>query len=206
MVAQEAMQVVWGRAEGQAVLEDERELADGVDPAALGDPVAGRHHLPVERGVDRLAPAVALTRGNTDKQRPQATGGVVAGTLPRIESDEVERVALAQHVGAVARNPARRGLHGHPLAAQRELHDAGPIELRRQAWDGHGVSMRRDVARSRDRYSAASRPPSTKITWPFTNDDASDARNTAAPTSSDGSPQRPAGVRPGASRRRPHPR
>ena len=119
----------WGRSERQAVLEGEPELPDGVDPAALPEPVAGRHHLPVERGVDRLAPAMALMRGDAKEQRLQATGGVIAGTLPWIESDEVERVALAQHVGAVARNPARRGLHGHPLAAQREVDDAGTLKL-----------------------------------------------------------------------------
>ena len=42
------------------------------------------------------------------------------------------------------------------------------------------------------RYSAASRPPSTEMTWPFTNDEASDARKTAAPTDIEGSHQRPA--------------
>ena len=46
VVAHDAMQVVWGRAEGQAVLEDEPELPDGVDPAAFREPVAGRHHHP----------------------------------------------------------------------------------------------------------------------------------------------------------------
>src|SRR3954447_9453792 len=33
------------------------------------------------------------------------------------------------------------------------------------------------------------------MTWPLTNDAASEARNTQAPTSSSGAPQRPAGVR-----------
>lgn len=44
-------------------------------------------------------------------------------------------------------------------------------------------------------YTAASMPPSTKMIWPLTKFEASEARKTAAPISSWGLPHRPAGVR-----------
>ena len=137
VVPEDPAEALRGRPEGEPVPQDERDLAEGVDPAPLGEAVPGRDDHPVEGRVDRFAPAVALAGGDADDQGPQPAGGVVAALLVGVEADEVERVALGQHVGPVAGDPAPGGVDGHPLAAQGEVDDAGTLELRRRPARSH---------------------------------------------------------------------
>ena len=46
-----------------------------MDPLPLGHAVGGRDHLPVERGVDRLAPAMGLAGRDAEQERPHAPAG-----------------------------------------------------------------------------------------------------------------------------------
>jgi hypothetical protein len=51
---------------------------------------------------------------------------VVAATPIWIEADEVERVALRQHVGPMAQDPATGRVHRHPLTAQGKATTSAP--------------------------------------------------------------------------------
>ena len=97
--------------------------------------------------------AVALAGRHADQQGPQAAGGVVAASPIGIEADEVERVALRQHVGPVARDLAPGRVHRHPLAAQGKADNERPLELGRRpgntdGWD-HGLVPRGGAAHRR---------------------------------------------------------
>src|SRR5690606_16594358 len=118
VVAQDRRQL--RRTECQGVAKEEKRLPHRVDAFPLRCTVDCLDHLAVDGRVDRRAPCEAFLGRNAQEQRVQGTGGVI--TLSFIQADEVVRVALAQHVGAVAGYPRRRrGDRKPPIALQREL-------------------------------------------------------------------------------------
>ena len=84
VVAQQARDVLRRRTKTSGVARGKEELAHGMDPLPLGYAIDGGDHLPVERGMDRLAPAVGLAGRDAEQERPQrrppgGTGRRVAG-------------------------------------------------------------------------------------------------------------------------------
>jgi hypothetical protein len=118
------------RAECYGVLEREDRLEQRMDPASLGDAIGGLHDLAVERCVDRGSPGVAVASPYADQEAAEDPSWVVAQTAARVDHYQVVGETLPQHVGAVARDAVAGRIDGYPsLAAEREVHDHGPVEL-----------------------------------------------------------------------------
>ena len=135
VVAEDRRQLL-GR-ERHGVLHLVRQLAGRVDPFPLGHAVDGAHDLGVERRVDGRAPGVGLSRAATEELAAERARRVEVHALPPVDLEEVVRVALPEHVGAVTRHPVGRRRDRHPvLPAQRELDDDGVLEsvLHRRRW------------------------------------------------------------------------
>ncbi len=99
------------------------QLTYRVDARALGHPVHGGSDDAVEGGVDGLAPPIEVARGLAGQGGGHGAGRVQVQARPVVGPDEVEGVALAEQVGAVAGDPVGGRPHGDPLAPQRERHD-----------------------------------------------------------------------------------
>ena len=87
-------------------------------------PVHGRDDHAVERRVDGLAPPVVVASAPAEQGPRRALPGCRRSPAV-VGPDEVEGVALSEHVGAMAGNPVCGRPHGDPLASQRELDDHG---------------------------------------------------------------------------------
>src|SRR5918994_777977 len=98
-------------------------------PLALGHSVDRVDHFATRCRVDGFTPPIAVTRPTPDQEPPQRPGRVDMAALAVVGTDEVIRVAHAEHVGAVTRYAVGRGLLDGPFAAQREIYDDRVIEL-----------------------------------------------------------------------------
>ena len=96
---------------------------------ALGHSADRVDHFATRCRVDRFTPPVAVARPTADQEPPQRPGGVDTAALALIGTDEVIRVAHAEHVGAVTRYAMGRGLLDGPFASQREIYDDRVIQL-----------------------------------------------------------------------------
>jgi hypothetical protein len=112
-----------GRIEPDRGRQGVGQLAHHVDSRALGHPVHGRDDDTVEGCVDGLAPPVVVASALTEQRASQGAARVKAQAPAVVGPDEVEGVALSEHVGAVAGNPVCGRPHGDPLASQREFDD-----------------------------------------------------------------------------------
>jgi hypothetical protein len=88
------------------------------------------HDLAVEGCVDRGSPGVAVASPYSDQEAAEDPSWVVAQTAALVDHEQVVGETLPQHVGAVARDAVAGRIDGYPsFAAEREVHDDGPVEL-----------------------------------------------------------------------------
>ena len=105
-----------------------------MQPLALGHAV---HHLDdhaVQGRMDGLSPAVVVPCPPPDRQPAQGPRGVQVEPGTVVGADQVVGVPLPEHIGAVARDPVRRGPLDRPLASKGELDDHRVIELTHGCW------------------------------------------------------------------------
>ena len=80
---------------------------------------------------------------------------MVVELAPRVDHEQVIREALAEHVGAVARDTVAGRVDGDPpFAPQWEVDDDGPVELIR-----HVLMLRARQPMQGAELAAAARPP-----------------------------------------------
>jgi hypothetical protein len=115
--------------EDHRVLHREPGLPHGVEPLALGHAVHGLDDHAVEGRMDRLPPAVAVTRPPPDQDPAQGPRGVQMEPGAVVGADQVVGVPLSEQVGAVAGDPVRRGPLDRPLASKGKLDRDRVIEL-----------------------------------------------------------------------------
>jgi hypothetical protein len=110
-----------------------------MDPASLGDTIAGAHDFTVERRVDLGSPGVAVAGPYADEEAAEDPRRVVAEAGPsRVDHEQVVGEPLAEHVGTVARDAVAGCVDGHPpFTPQRKVDDDGPVELIR-----HGLMLK----------------------------------------------------------------
>ena len=113
----------------ERVLQREPGLPHNIKPLALGHTVHGLHDLAVERRMNRLPLSVAIPRPSPDQVPAQGSRRVQMEPAAVAGPDKVVREPLAEHVGAVARDPVRRRPLHRPLAAEGELDDDRVVKL-----------------------------------------------------------------------------
>ncbi len=110
--------------ERHRVADHPEHLSHRVDPRGLGNAVPHSHDLGVERRVDRRIPRVALARRRADHVQAQRAGRARTQLRAVVHPEEVERVALAEQVGAMARHSVTGRVVRDPVvAAQWEVDD-----------------------------------------------------------------------------------
>ena len=118
------------RREDERVLQHEDKLEQRMDTASLPDPVDGADDLTIERCVDPRAPAVALLGRDAQEQQARPAGGMPMQPSAVIDTEEVEGEALAQHVGAMARDAVRGRVDRDPsVPAERGRDHHGACRL-----------------------------------------------------------------------------
>jgi hypothetical protein len=117
------------RANANVLCSAQPGLPHDVQPLALGHPVHGLDDHAVEGRKDRLPPSVAVPRPPPNQQPAQGPRGVQVKPGTVVGADQVIGVALAEQVGAVARDPGRRGPLDRPLASKGKLDHDRVIEL-----------------------------------------------------------------------------
>ena len=142
-----------GRIEPDQVSDDLRELAyPGPAPARAAHPRPAR---PGRRRLRRRAGPTVVVVGAPPNKGAQGAGQVEVEALAMVGSDEVERVALSEQVGAVAGDPVSECPHGDPFASERNptttrlngVRIAGSLRRHRDqnAGRGYGEGLQRSA-------------------------------------------------------------